>query len=188
MFERNAFTPVDTERTAAIFLFYAPQLPLTAVDYLLINAFYARQNARTPVIVGVVCVFIYLAVALSTIGTLQARGLALANAVQNSSHAIILLVLLRRSLPGLRLGAALWPFLVRVVPTAGVMASAVAGVADAEPPRRPARPARPAVLAARRSTAPCCCCSGCARCAPWSALVRDRLARDLPKPYTPRPR
>lgn len=122
VFERNAFTPVDTERTAAIFLFYAPQLPFTAVDYLLINAFYARQNARTPVIVGVVCVFIYLAVALSTIGTLGARGLALANAVQNSSHAIILLVLLRRSLPGLRLGAALWPFLVRVVPTAGVMA------------------------------------------------------------------
>ncbi len=125
IFERNAFTPADTQRTAAIFLFYAPQLPFTAVDYLLINAFYARQNARTPVIVGVVCVFIYLAVALSTIATLGARGLALANAIQNSSHALILLVLLRRSLPGLRLGAAMWPFLVRVVPTAGAVALAL---------------------------------------------------------------
>jgi putative peptidoglycan lipid II flippase len=122
VFERNAFGPLDTERTAAIFLFYSPQLPFTAVDYLLINAFYARQNARTPVLVGVVCVCIYLAVALSTIGWLGARGLALANAVQNSSHALILLVLLRRSLPGLRLGVALWPFLMRVVPISGAVA------------------------------------------------------------------
>jgi putative peptidoglycan lipid II flippase len=96
-------------------------LPLTAVDYLLINAFYARQNARTPVVVGVVCVFIYVGVALASIGTLQAGGLALANAVQNSSHALILLFLLRRSLPGLRLGSALLPFLARVIPAAAVI-------------------------------------------------------------------
>jgi len=76
----------------------------------------------------VVCVFIYLAVALTTLGTLQARGLALANAVMNSSHAVILLILLRRSLPGLRLGAALVPFLARVVP-ATALAGAVLAVA-----------------------------------------------------------
>jgi putative peptidoglycan lipid II flippase len=118
LFERNAFQAVDTQRTAAIFLFYSPGLPLTAVDFLLINAFYARQNARTPVVVGVVCVFIYLGVALATVGILQARGLALANAIQNSSHALILLFLLRRSVPGLRLASALRPFLARVVPAA----------------------------------------------------------------------
>ena len=96
-------------------------LPLTAVDFLLINAFYARQNARTPVLVGVVGVVIYLAVALVLIGPLGAVGLALANAIQNSSHALILLFLLRRSLPGLRLGSALLPFLVRVVPAASLV-------------------------------------------------------------------
>jgi putative peptidoglycan lipid II flippase len=121
LFEHGAFEAVDTQRTAAILVFYSPMLPLTAVDYLLINAFYARQNARIPVLVGVVCVFIYLGVALATIGTLQARGLALANAVQNSSHALILLFLLRRSIPGLRLGSALLPFLARVVPAAAVV-------------------------------------------------------------------
>jgi putative peptidoglycan lipid II flippase len=72
-------------------------------------------------VVGVVCVFIYLGVALATIGALQARGLALANAVQNSSHALILLFLLRRSLPGLRLGPALLPFLARVIPAAALV-------------------------------------------------------------------
>ncbi len=67
------------------------------------------------------CVFIYLAVALSLIGPLGAVGLALANAVQNSSHALILLVLLRRSLPGLNLGRALLPFLARTIPAATVV-------------------------------------------------------------------
>ncbi|HEV7662222.1 MAG TPA: lipid II flippase MurJ, partial [Chloroflexota bacterium] len=121
LFERNAFSAADTARTAAIFVAYAPMLPLTAVDYLLINAFYARQNARTPVLVGVVCVVIYLGVALSLIGPLGAVGLALANAIQNSSHALILLVLLERALPGLRLGSALGPFLLRVVPAAALV-------------------------------------------------------------------
>ena len=34
LFQRNAFAPQDTDRTAAIFLAYSPMLPLTAVDYL----------------------------------------------------------------------------------------------------------------------------------------------------------
>jgi putative peptidoglycan lipid II flippase len=96
-------------------------LPLTAIDYLLINAFYARQNARTPVLVGVVCVCIYLAVALRLIGPLGAVGLGLANAVQNGSHALILLFLLRRALPGLHLGRALLPFLARTGPAAALV-------------------------------------------------------------------
>ncbi|MBV9542880.1 MAG: murein biosynthesis integral membrane protein MurJ [Chloroflexi bacterium] len=125
LFQHGAFEAADTQRTAPIFLAYLPQLPLTGVDYLLINAYYARQNARTPVLVGVVCVGIYLVVALSTIGVLGAVGLALANAIQNSSHALILLVLLSRSLPGLRLGSALVPFLARVVPAAALAGTAV---------------------------------------------------------------
>jgi putative peptidoglycan lipid II flippase len=125
LFQHGAFQAADTQRTAPIFLAYLPQLPLTGVDYLLINAFYARQNARTPVLVGVVCVCIYLVVALSTIGVLGAVGLALANAIQNSSHALILLVLLSRSLPGLRLGPALLPFVVRVVPAAAAAGAIV---------------------------------------------------------------
>jgi putative peptidoglycan lipid II flippase len=125
LFERGAFASADTARTAAILLAYSPQLPLTGIDYLLINAFYARQNARTPVVVGAVCVLIYVVVALATIAPLGAVGLALANAVQNSSHALILLVLLQRALPAVRLGSALWPFLVRSVPAAGATGAVV---------------------------------------------------------------
>ncbi|MDQ3809537.1 MAG: murein biosynthesis integral membrane protein MurJ, partial [Chloroflexota bacterium] len=125
LFERGAFGASDTARTAAILLAYSPQLPLTGIDYLLINAFYARQDARTPVAVGVACVLIYLVVALATLAPLGAVGLALANAVQNSSHALILLALLPRAMPGLRLGSALLPFLVRAVPAATLAGAVV---------------------------------------------------------------
>src|SRR5205814_3034438 len=43
IYERNAFSAADSLRTAAIFVAYSPQIPLTGIDYLLINAFYARQ-------------------------------------------------------------------------------------------------------------------------------------------------
>jgi|DewCreStandDraft_2_1066082.scaffolds.fasta_scaffold00164_81 putative peptidoglycan lipid II flippase len=99
LFERGRFDEASTASTALAFLFYSPQLPFTAVDQLFIAAYYARKNTRTPVLVGVAGVFIYLAAALTFLGPLQMGmpGLALANAVQNSAHAIILGVLLQRT-------------------------------------------------------------------------------------------
>jgi predicted Na+-dependent transporter len=64
-------------------------------------------------------VFIYLCVALSTIGV--TRGLTLASAVENRSHALIVLVVLRGALPGLCLGSALLACLAPVVPAAAAV-------------------------------------------------------------------
>lgn len=114
LFERAAFDAVATRRTAEAFLAYSPQLPFVVVDQLLIIAFYARKNTTTPVLVGVAGAVIYLAVALATIAPLGMPGLALANAVQNSSHAVILYVLLARQEPALR-SRSLSSFVVKVV-------------------------------------------------------------------------
>lgn len=114
LLQRGAFTAADTTLTAQILRAYAPQLPFTAIDYLLIAAFYARQNTRTPVLVGVSATGVYLVVALSLIGPLGAQGLALADAAKNSSHAIILLILLRRAIPNLRILSAVGPSLGRI--------------------------------------------------------------------------
>lgn len=101
LFQRGQFSAFDTERTALAFLAYAPQLPFVALDQLLIAAFYARKNTITPVAIGVVSVGFYLVTALMLIGPWGMPGLAFANAVQNSSHALILLALLWRALGGL---------------------------------------------------------------------------------------
>jgi len=97
LFQRGAFGVSDVAVTGRALLFYAPQLPFVAVDQLLIAAFYAMQNTRLPVVIGVVCAALYVAVALGTLDRMGMAGLVLANTVQNSAHALILLaVLLRR--------------------------------------------------------------------------------------------
>jgi putative peptidoglycan lipid II flippase len=97
LFQRGAFGDEGAALTALALLYYAPQLPFVAVDQLLIAAFYALQNTQLPVLVGVLGAAVYTAVAVSTVGWLGMPGLVLANTVQNSAHAVILLVLLWRA-------------------------------------------------------------------------------------------
>jgi putative peptidoglycan lipid II flippase len=113
LFQRLAFDAVATQRTALAVLAYSPQLPFVVVDQLLIVAYYARKQTVTPVVVGVVGVGVYLAAALSLVAPLGMPGLALANAAQNSAHAVILYVLLARGFPRLREAAVAW-FVARI--------------------------------------------------------------------------
>jgi len=82
--------------------FYAPQLPFVAVDQILIAAFYALQDTRTPVLVGVITAGAYVAVALPLVDSWGMPALVLANTVQNSAHGIILALLLWRLVGGFR--------------------------------------------------------------------------------------
>lgn len=134
LFEHRAFTSYDTLRTATVFLFYAPQLPFAALDQLLIFAFYARRDTVTPVTVGVVTVVCYVLVALATKDALGVYGLALANAVQNSLHGVILLALLWRAIGGLD-ASELLQFGARVLLAAGAMAAVLAFLLQALGPR-----------------------------------------------------
>jgi putative peptidoglycan lipid II flippase len=61
---------------------------------MLIAAYYARKNTVIPTLVGLASIACYAAVALTTYQTIGLPGMAFANAVQNSSHAVILFVLL----------------------------------------------------------------------------------------------
>lgn len=79
-------------------LAYLPGTFFAAFDQVLIFAYYARQNTRTPVIVGVLAVGVYLLVALSLVSPLGMAGLVLANSAQFTFHAIVMWFLLRRAL------------------------------------------------------------------------------------------
>jgi putative peptidoglycan lipid II flippase len=124
LFEHQAFTSYDTARTATVFLFYAPQLPFTALDQVLIYAYYARRDTVTPVLVGVLSIGIYLVVALTTRDSLGVYGLALANTAQNSLHGLILLALIWRLLRGLDLPELLG-YSARILLAASFMAAAL---------------------------------------------------------------
>ncbi|MBI2954475.1 MAG: murein biosynthesis integral membrane protein MurJ [Chloroflexi bacterium] len=123
LFEHGVFGAYGTERTALAFLFYAPQLPFVAVDQLLIFAFYARKNTMTPMLVGVLGVAAYLASGLSLMGPMGLAGLALANTIQNSLHAVVLFVLLQKAIGSLA-GYGLMRTLAKSAASALVMAAA----------------------------------------------------------------
>lgn len=120
LFERQAFDHSATVLTALAFLGYSPSIAFTAVDQLLIVAFYARKDTRTPVLVGVMAIGVYLVVALSLIQPLGMLGLVLANSAQWISHALILLWLLNRRVAGV-IDRELTGFLGRVVVAAVAM-------------------------------------------------------------------
>jgi putative peptidoglycan lipid II flippase len=121
LFQHHNFTHENAARTAIALQYYAYQLPFVAMDQLLIAAFYARKNTIIPVVVGMISVLGYLAVALPFWSTIGMPALAFANTVQNSLHAIILLVLLRVVIGHLRIREIIPTLLKILVATAAMV-------------------------------------------------------------------
>lgn len=94
LFQHGSCGADCTHRNALAVQNYAYELPFIALDQLLIAAFYARKNTLTPVIIGVVSIFFYAAVALPFGGTIGMPALAFADTAKNTSHALILFALL----------------------------------------------------------------------------------------------
>jgi putative peptidoglycan lipid II flippase len=98
LFFHGATDEVGARAIQIALLAYLPGTFFAAYDQVLIFTYYARQNTRTPVIVGVLAVGVYFAVALALIRPLGMAGLVLANSAQFTFHALVMWVLLRRAL------------------------------------------------------------------------------------------
>jgi putative peptidoglycan lipid II flippase len=127
LFQHGDFTAFDTRQTALALRLYLFGLTFAAIDQPLIFAFYARQNTLTPALVGLLGVGFYLAAALlpSLARPMQMTDLVLANSVQLTGHALVMLWLVSRLAP-LR-GHGLGRTTLKAVAAALVMA-AVLGV------------------------------------------------------------
>jgi putative peptidoglycan lipid II flippase len=101
LYQHHHFNHHDTLQTAAALTGYAVQIPFVGLDQMLIFSFYARKDTLTPMLVGVLCVGVYVVSALLLKPGLQILGLALANTLQNSIHGVILLALLFSTIGGL---------------------------------------------------------------------------------------
>jgi putative peptidoglycan lipid II flippase len=69
---------------------YLPGTLAAAYDQVLIFAFYARQNTRLPVAIGVMAVLVYFVVAFSLVDALGMMGLVLANSAQFIAHMAVI--------------------------------------------------------------------------------------------------
>jgi putative peptidoglycan lipid II flippase len=101
LFGGGRFDAVALDRTAATLLTFLTGLTAHALIAILARAFYARQDTRTPVAAAVLAVVINSSLAAVLAGPLDLPGLGLAIAIAAWVEAIVLLVLLRRSLPEL---------------------------------------------------------------------------------------
>jgi putative peptidoglycan lipid II flippase len=98
IYEHGQFSAFDTQQASTALYGYLLGTPFAAVDLILIFAFYSQKDTVTPVVVGIVCVLIYLIVAptLAYGMGLGMIGLVLANSIQLASHALAMLALLIR--------------------------------------------------------------------------------------------
>lgn len=95
-FEWNAFTADDALRSAAVLMGYASAVWAYSLTHVTTKAFYAADDAMTPLKVSVAMVAINLGLNLTLIWPLGVAGLAWSTAISAALQSVILVVLLRK--------------------------------------------------------------------------------------------
>lgn len=110
LYQRGAFDQQDVQIVAWALLWYAAGLPGHSIMEVLTRAFYARQDTRTPVVIGTLAMGLNVVLSFafsawfSRIGWMPHGGLALANSAATALEATALFLVLRLQLKGLEEG------------------------------------------------------------------------------------
>lgn len=124
LFERGAFTQVETSATANALIAYSVGLPAYVLIKVLGPGFFAREDTVTPVKIAALCVAINLGLNLLLMGPLLHVGIALATAISAWVNAgLLFFVLLRRG--QFEIDVRLKKVLPRMLLAVGLMAAAV---------------------------------------------------------------
>ena len=115
LYEHGNFTREDTAEVAALLAAYSVGLLGYAVAFVLARSFYSRQNARTPALLNVGLLALYVALAYALSRTMALSGVALAFSGAYALLALALLAAMRqeiKSVDGRRLLRSLAKILV----------------------------------------------------------------------------
>ncbi|MBO8168475.1 MAG: murein biosynthesis integral membrane protein MurJ [Thermoanaerobacteraceae bacterium] len=99
LFERGAFAARDTMLTADSLLFFAAGLPAFGINLVITRAYYALDDARSPVITGMLSVVVNIVFSFVLLYPLQAAGLALADTLAALTNASLMVYILARREP-----------------------------------------------------------------------------------------
>jgi len=130
LFQRGAFTDASSHRVAVALALYALGLPAHSAVEIVVRAFYAQHDTRTPVAVGVAAMVLNILLSLALValfqrlGWLPLGGLALSNSLATTVEMGVLLGLIRRRLGGLE-GRRLASSLLRIGLATAVMGAAI---------------------------------------------------------------
>jgi putative peptidoglycan lipid II flippase len=107
LYEGGEFSPTATQMVAWALLWYALGLIGHSLVEVLSRAFYAVQDTRTPVLVGVGAMSLNIVLSFvfsrwfQSLGWMAHGGLALANSLATGLESLLLLVLVRKKLKGI---------------------------------------------------------------------------------------
>jgi putative peptidoglycan lipid II flippase len=107
VFQRGAFTSTSTHMVAWALTFYALGLPAHSVVEIVVRAFYAMHDTKTPVAIGIaamglnVLLSLVFIAAFRAMGSMPLGGLALSNSLATTVEMTLLLAIIRRRLGGL---------------------------------------------------------------------------------------
>jgi putative peptidoglycan lipid II flippase len=134
VFQRGAFTGQSTQMVAWALGLFALGLPAHSVVEIVVRAFYAMHDTRTPVAVGIGAMGLNVVLSLAFIAAFQAAGwmalggLALSNSLATTLEMAVLVAILRRRLDGLQ-GRRMARSLVRIAVSAAAMGIVAGGLA-----------------------------------------------------------
>src|ERR687894_720429 len=96
LYERGEFGPRATQEVAALLVAYSVGLLGYATYFLLVRAFYSRQNTKTPALLNVFLFALYVALAYGLSRAFEVIGDALALSGANAALALLGLAAMRR--------------------------------------------------------------------------------------------
>lgn len=98
LFERGAFDVQATKMTAQALLFYSIGMTAFGLRDILSKIFYSLKDTKTPMINGIISVFINIALNLLLIKKLGHMGLALATSISSIVCIVLLFISLRKKI------------------------------------------------------------------------------------------
>jgi putative peptidoglycan lipid II flippase len=108
LYQRGEFDEIAAQMTAWALVWYAAGMIGHSLLEVLTRAFYARQDTKTPVVVGVAAMTLNVLLSFafsawfSQMGWMPHGGLALANSLATALEALVLFYLIRRQLEGVQ--------------------------------------------------------------------------------------
>jgi putative peptidoglycan lipid II flippase len=93
---RGKFTESDLHETAWAALFYGCGIPFFAAIKIVVSAFYARKDMKTPLKVSLLCITVNIILNIILMFPLRQGGIALATVITAALNNLFLLYLLRR--------------------------------------------------------------------------------------------
>jgi putative peptidoglycan lipid II flippase len=133
IFQRGAFTAASTQMVVWPLALYSLGLPAHAVVEIVVRAFYALHDTKTPVAIGIAAMAINVALSLlfirlfASLGWQPHGGLALSNALATTLEMVALIAILAHRLGGLE-GSEMVGSLARVGLAAAIMGLVIAAL------------------------------------------------------------